>query len=245
MPAVRGPAGNVHGAGSPSGSEESLAAQAERVAAVAATHADAVDRDARSGGGDRRRARRAPLAPGAARSRRRRRQHLRRRRRLLRARPRLRLDGDDLCHAPDQGRLLVRHGRDSAWHERLLRRLGADQLLLASSTTGGQAGGDVRKSAAAIEQQNGRITLERSATVISYGERRRRHRHHGAPLARRRGVRPGARRVPQGRLHARAHLDWDTLGMRGTCSAGFKLKATGESGADPAGALRPDPRRRP
>ena len=39
---------------------------------------------------------------------------------------------------------LVRHGRGSVWHERLLRRVGTDQLLLASSTTEGQAGGDVR-----------------------------------------------------------------------------------------------------
>src|SRR6266545_231610 len=67
--------------------------------------------------------------------------------------------------------LIVRHARASAWHERLLRRLSTDQLLLASSTTEGQAGGDVRKSAAAVEQLNDHIiTLERSATVMSYGE---------------------------------------------------------------------------
>ena len=46
---------------------------------------------------------------------------------------------------------VVRHGRDSAWHEGFLRRLCAEQLLLASSTTEGQAGGDVRSSEAAIE----------------------------------------------------------------------------------------------
>jgi acyl-CoA dehydrogenase len=65
---------------------------------------------------------------------------------------------------------LVRHGRGSAWHERLLRPLCVEQLLLASSTTEGQSGGDVRKSAAAVERQGGRISLERAATVISYGE---------------------------------------------------------------------------
>ena len=37
----------MHVAGSPSGSEESLAARAERVAAVAARHATAVDHDSR------------------------------------------------------------------------------------------------------------------------------------------------------------------------------------------------------
>src|SRR6516165_7311672 len=30
---------------------------------------------------------------------------------------------------------IIRHRRNGAWHERLLRRLSADQLLLASSTT--------------------------------------------------------------------------------------------------------------
>src|SRR5262249_50725968 len=66
--------------------------------------------------------------------------------------------------------LIVRHRRNSAWHERLLRRLNTDQLLLASSTTEGQAGGDVRKSAGAVEHSNAHITLERAATVMSYGE---------------------------------------------------------------------------
>ena len=65
---------------------------------------------------------------------------------------------------------LVRHGRGSAWHQRLLRRLCNEQLLLASSTTEGQSGGDVRNSAAPIERRDSRIALERQATVISYGE---------------------------------------------------------------------------
>src|ERR1700687_3918642 len=56
--------------------------------------------------------------------------------------------------------LVVRHGRNSPWHERLLRRLASEQLLLASSTTAGQGGGDVRKSSAPIDQQGGRIALE-------------------------------------------------------------------------------------
>ena len=64
---------------------------------------------------------------------------------------------------------VVRHGRGSPWHQLLLRRLCAEQLLLASSTTEGQAGGDLRNSAAAVEGET-RITLERQATVISYGE---------------------------------------------------------------------------
>src|SRR3954466_4388700 len=63
---------------------------------------------------------------------------------------------------------ILRHGRNSAWHERVLRRLSAEQLLMASSTTEGQSGGDVRKSEAPVEKQEARITLDRAATVISY-----------------------------------------------------------------------------
>jgi acyl-CoA dehydrogenase len=125
--------------------------------------------------------------------------------------------------------LLVRHGCESAWHQRLLRRLCAEQLLLASSTTEGQAGGDVRKSAAAVVQQGTRITLERDATVISYG-------------AEADGVVTTARRSPDAAATDQVLvallkedyaleriLEWDTLGMRGTCSAGFKLRANGDA----------------
>jgi acyl-CoA dehydrogenase len=41
---------------------------------------------------------------------------------------------------------VLRHRGNNAWHERLLRRLCAEQLLLASSTTEGRGGGNVRSS---------------------------------------------------------------------------------------------------
>jgi acyl-CoA dehydrogenase len=126
--------------------------------------------------------------------------------------------------------LVVRHGLHSPWHRRLLRRLCADQLLLASSTTEGQGGGDVRKSAGAVETRDERIALTREATVISYGE-------HAD------GIVTTARRSPEAApsdqvlivfLKEDYSLDrivgWDTLGMRGTCSSGFTLRATGEPG---------------
>src|SRR6202035_5317199 len=64
---------------------------------------------------------------------------------------------------------LVRHGAGSAWHETLMRRVAAEQLLLASSTTEGQNGGNIRFSSAAVERAGGEISLVRNATVISYG----------------------------------------------------------------------------
>jgi acyl-CoA dehydrogenase len=124
---------------------------------------------------------------------------------------------------------ILRHHRAAVWHEDLLRRLASEQLLLASSTTEGQNGGNIRSSSAAVEHASTRITLEREATVISYGE----HADGIVSLARRSA---GAASTDQvlcvflkGDYSLERVLEWDTLGMRGTCSAGFKLKAEGEA----------------
>jgi acyl-CoA dehydrogenase len=122
---------------------------------------------------------------------------------------------------------LVRHMRGSEFHAQLLRRLCNEQMLLASSTTDGQGGGDLRKSDCAVEQIDSRFKLTKSATVLSYG-------------ASADGILTTARRTPDSpatdqvfvalnksdyKLH---HLvDWDTLGMRGTCSTGFTLESSG------------------
>lgn len=123
---------------------------------------------------------------------------------------------------------LVRHGRTSHWHRRFLRRLCSEQMLLASSTTEGQGGGNVRSSEAPIETIESRISLTRNAAVISYG-------------AKADGIVTTARRATDAAntdqvLVAFAkedytlepHTAWDTLGMRGTCSEGFTLRAIGE-----------------
>jgi acyl-CoA dehydrogenase len=125
--------------------------------------------------------------------------------------------------------LVLRHGRNSEWHERVLRRLCAEQLLLASSTTEGQSGGDVRKSAAPIERQDATITLDRAATVISYGQ----EADGIVTTARRCAEASASDQVLVVFLKEDYSLErlvgWDTLGMRGTCSSGFKLRARGES----------------
>jgi len=122
---------------------------------------------------------------------------------------------------------VARHCADSPWHQDFMRRTARDQLLLASSTTEGQGGGDVRTSAAPIERAGGRIALDRAATVMSYGEQAD-------------AVVSTARRAPDAAasdqvlvVFERADyaltktLEWQTLGMRGTCSAGFAMKAEG------------------
>ncbi|MFZ2068413.1 MAG: acyl-CoA dehydrogenase family protein [Xanthobacteraceae bacterium] len=121
---------------------------------------------------------------------------------------------------------IVRHGRGSPWHQLLLRRLCAEQLLLASSTTEGQAGGDLRNSAAAVDGET-RITLERQATVISYGEAA----DGIVTTARRSADAASSDQVLVALLKENYTLErlngWDAFGMRGTCSAGYRLVASG------------------
>jgi acyl-CoA dehydrogenase len=120
---------------------------------------------------------------------------------------------------------LTRHAQASAWHRAFMRRLVAEQLLLASSTTDGQGGGDLRKSDCAVEANGGRFTLLKNATVMSYGAQA------DAIIATARRT-PDAPPTDQVLLaivkddyRLEHQVDWDTLGMRGTCSAGFRLEA--------------------
>lgn len=125
--------------------------------------------------------------------------------------------------------ILVRHARNSAWHKLLLRRVSARQLLLASSTTEGQGGGDLRTSACAVERAGSRIELTKSATVVSYGAQA----DGILTTARRSTDSPASDQVLVAFVKEDYKLerivDWDSLGMRGTCSSGFMLKATGET----------------
>jgi acyl-CoA dehydrogenase len=136
-----------------------------------------------------------------------------------------------MIHAMHQTKVacLVRHGVGSAWHEMLMRRVAAEQLLLASSTTEGQNGGNVRSSAAAIERTDAGISLLRSATVISYGAQA----DAIVSIARRAADAAASDQVlvafTKDNYTLDRTLEWETLGMRGTCSAGFELKATGSS----------------
>jgi acyl-CoA dehydrogenase len=119
--------------------------------------------------------------------------------------------------------ILLRHAQESPWHQQLLRRLCDEQLLFASSTTENQAGGVVRASTCAVERDGSRMSLVKNATVMSYG-------------AEADGVLVTARRAPdaqpsdqvlvafvKGDYELEKIKEWDTMGMRGTCSTGFTL----------------------
>jgi len=131
---------------------------------------------------------------------------------------------------------ISRHLRGNAVLERLLRRLCAEQLLLASSTTEGQGGGNVRSSEAPVEHRDGRISLERRASVISYGA----YADGIVTTARRAADASASDQVLVAFLKSDYTLTrlqgWNTLGMRGTCSEGYTLRATGA-----AEQIIPDP----
>ena len=120
---------------------------------------------------------------------------------------------------------IVRHSKGNSTLEGILRRVAGEQLLLASSTTEGQAGGNVRSSEAAIERDGGQVTLERKATVISYAA----EADGIVTTARRAADAVGSDQVLLVLLKADYTLErlqsWDTLGMRGTHSEGFTLRA--------------------
>jgi acyl-CoA dehydrogenase len=122
---------------------------------------------------------------------------------------------------------ILRHMRGAAVLQHLLRRLCAEQLLLASSTTEGQSGGNVRSSEAAVEHRDGRISLERKASVISYGA----YADGIVTTARRAADAAPSDQVLVAFLKSDYTLTrlqgWNTLGMRGTCSEGYTLKASG------------------
>jgi acyl-CoA dehydrogenase len=120
---------------------------------------------------------------------------------------------------------ITRHSKGHAALERILGRIAAEQLLMASSTTEGQAGGNVRSSEAAVEHDGEQVTLERKATVISYAV----EADGIVTTARRSADAAGSDQVLLVLLKADYTLErlqvWDTLGMRGTHSEGFTLRA--------------------
>jgi acyl-CoA dehydrogenase len=124
--------------------------------------------------------------------------------------------------------ILVRHARDSVWHRQLLRRLCDAQLLLASSTTEGHGGGDLRSSSCAVESNGSGIRVAKSATVMSYGA----EADGVVTTARRCTDAASSDQVLVAFTKTDYQLDpimnWNSLGMRGTCSAGFAFTGQGE-----------------
>ncbi len=120
---------------------------------------------------------------------------------------------------------VVSHGDEASWHRDFMARIAREQLLLGSATTEAGIGGNLRNSICAIEVDGSRCRLEKDATVISYGE------EADAILVTSRSHKDAAPSDQvmtvflKGQYSLEKTHDWDTLGMRGTCSDGFLFKA--------------------
>lgn len=131
---------------------------------------------------------------------------------------------------------LVEHGMDTEWHRGFMRRIVSEQLLLGSATTEAGIGGNLRNSICAIEVDGDICRLTKDATVISYG------RDADAILITSRAHKDAVTSDQVMTVFTKDQYslvktqDWDTLGMRGTCSEGFIF--TGEA---PAKQIFPKP----
>lgn len=119
---------------------------------------------------------------------------------------------------------IARHAHPSA-KEQLLPRLAAGELLLANANSEEGSGGDRRRSACALDPISDGFRLEKRASTASYAE-------HAD------GVTATARRTPDAapsdqvlviclppRLWVEPGGDWDSLGLRGTCSRPCLIRA--------------------
>ena len=122
---------------------------------------------------------------------------------------------------------IVRHRGGSAELEEYLRGLVEHQWLIASVTSEVGIGGDTRSSICAIEVTGNRFTLDKKATTISYGA----NADHMVVTCRRAPDAGPSDQIivllRQGDFRLEQTSQWDTLGMRGTCSPGFELKSSG------------------
>ncbi|SEI40840.1 acyl-CoA dehydrogenase family protein [Paraburkholderia diazotrophica] len=122
------------------------------------------------------------------------------------------------------------HGSESAWHRDLLAQLAEKQWLLASATSEETIGGNLRTSACAVEIDGDMFRIEKLAPTISYGAQA----DVILVTARRTAESSASDQVMIVTLRDETQLDkrggWDSMGMRGTCSEGFRLVATGIAG---------------
>jgi len=121
---------------------------------------------------------------------------------------------------------LRRHGRSDTLR-RFLAEVAERQLLLASATTEAGIGGRLRESSCCVRRSGERFELEKQAPVVSYGA------HADAVLvtARRTPDSPPSDQVLVACVRPDVTLEqvgeWQTMGMRGTCSPGFVVRASG------------------
>jgi acyl-CoA dehydrogenase len=122
---------------------------------------------------------------------------------------------------------IARHLDGSGFFEGYLQELVGKQYLLASMTSEVGTFGDTRSSICAVERKGDRFVLNKDATTGSYCA----HADGILVTCRRDGEAARSDQVlvlvRKGDYKLTQTTTWDTMGMRGTCSPGFKLESQG------------------
>jgi acyl-CoA dehydrogenase len=120
---------------------------------------------------------------------------------------------------------IVRH-LEGTWFRSYLRRVASEQRLIGSVTSEIGTGGDMGRSIAPVtEDPEGELRFEKQAPTVSYGA----HADDLLTTVRRAETAEEVDQVLV--LHHGSDTEmeltgtWDTLGMRGTCSPGFTVRA--------------------
>lgn len=125
-----------------------------------------------------------------------------------------------------QAACIVNHETASPFFQEYLRQMVEKQLLIASVTSEVGVGGDVRTSIAHVEKGDNGCHLEKKATTISYGAQT----DAFLLTARRSSDAASGDQVLVLLTREDTQLtqtsEWNTLGMRGTCSPGFDVVAS-------------------
>ncbi len=124
---------------------------------------------------------------------------------------------------------MVLHPGSNGAMAKYVKEICEKQWLIASVTSEVGVGGDLRRSACGIETNGDTFSVVKDATTISYG-------------AQADGLLLSARRSPEAAPSDQALVwlrpgdytlekkgNWDTLGMRGTCSPPFRVTAKGKA----------------
>jgi acyl-CoA dehydrogenase len=121
---------------------------------------------------------------------------------------------------------IVHHLEGAPWFEDYLRELSSDQRLIASVTSEVGTGGDMSRSVAGLaDAGEGLKSFEKQAPTVSYGQ----HADDLLVTLRRTDQAEAGDQVLALTRKDQTTLEqngtWDPLGMRGTCSPGFVVRA--------------------
>lgn len=124
---------------------------------------------------------------------------------------------------------LGRHGTSPSLRD-FTREVAKSQLLLANANSEVGVGGDVARSICALNNEQEPWTLEKDALAISYGE------YADAIMTTARSSSEAAESdqiyvvLRRESFTLEPLSEWDTLGLRGTCSRGFRIRAEVDPG---------------